>query len=187
VWNADGHGEAVVLRGHADMVRAVAFSLDGRRIVTGSYDNTARVWSVDGAGNPVVLMVLTGHHGPILGVAFSSDGKLVATGSDDQTARVWPADGTGRAVVLSGHTSSVEVVAFDPSNQRVITVSAEDNLKIWSLSIQALEDELANANADCLLPEPRTLYLDESEAQAREGYAVCERQHGRVPSDQQSP
>ncbi|MCG8418449.1 MAG: protein kinase, partial [Proteobacteria bacterium] len=55
VWNADGSGQPVVLRGHLGTVRSAAFSRDGTRIVTASSDQTARVWNADGSGQPVVL------------------------------------------------------------------------------------------------------------------------------------
>lgn len=46
VWQADGGGEPVVLKGHEGVVWSAAFSPDGRRVVTASSDGTARVWRV---------------------------------------------------------------------------------------------------------------------------------------------
>ena len=48
VWNADGTGTPVILRGHTDVVNSAAFSPDGPRIVTASDDKTARIWTIDG-------------------------------------------------------------------------------------------------------------------------------------------
>jgi WD40 repeat protein len=86
VWNADGAGEPVVLRGHTDTVWAVAVSPDGRRIASGSVDKTVRVWNADGAGEPVVLR---GHANTVWGVAVSPDGHRIISGSQDKTVRVW--------------------------------------------------------------------------------------------------
>ena len=48
MWRADGSGEPVVaLRGHDDPVQSAAFSPDGTRVVTASFDRTARVWRVE--------------------------------------------------------------------------------------------------------------------------------------------
>ena len=58
-----------------------------RRVVTGSGDNSARVWDLPGA-TPVTA-VLEGHRGAVGSLAFSPDGKRVATGFADNTARVW--------------------------------------------------------------------------------------------------
>jgi WD40 repeat protein len=65
----------------------VAFSPDGKRVVTGSSDNTARVWDLTGA-TPVAT-ALEGHRGAVNSVAFSPDGKRVVAGSDDNTVQVW--------------------------------------------------------------------------------------------------
>jgi WD40 repeat protein len=88
VWDVSGAtSAATVLEGHREGVTSVAFSPDGKRVVTGSSDDTARVWDLSGA-TPVAT-VLEGHRGGVTSVAFSPDGKRVVTGSDDNTARVW--------------------------------------------------------------------------------------------------
>ena len=66
----------------------MAFSPDGQRIVTGSDDQTAKVWE---AASGRELLTLKGHSGGIWSVAFSPDGQRIVTGSRDQTARVWEA------------------------------------------------------------------------------------------------
>jgi WD40 repeat protein len=75
-------------------VYSVAWSPDGKRILTGglrdtaylSEDSTAKVWD---AGKGQELLTLKGHTGDVLSVAWSPDGKRVVTGSADQTAKVW--------------------------------------------------------------------------------------------------
>src|SRR5258705_8122777 len=109
----DARGGRVLrlIRGHAGIVADVAFSPDGRVIVTGSYDGTARTWEVV-TGMP--LVTFAGNDGAIYGVAFSPDGTRIATASSDQTARVWDvARGTARAV-LTGHFEAAQDVAFSP-------------------------------------------------------------------------
>jgi len=75
------------LLGHIDRVSSVAFSPDGKRVVTGSADNTARVWDLSGA--TPAASVLEGHRAGVTSVAFSPDGRRMMTGSEDNTARVW--------------------------------------------------------------------------------------------------
>ncbi|KIN95038.1 hypothetical protein M404DRAFT_68281, partial [Pisolithus tinctorius Marx 270] len=66
---------------------SVAFSPDGKRIVSGSRDKTVRVWDVVGGvqiGSP-----LEGHTDEVESVAFSPDGKRIVSGSWDNTVRLW--------------------------------------------------------------------------------------------------
>ena len=68
-------------------VQSVAFSPDGKRIVSGSQDNTLRLW--DGVTGKPVGEALKGHSGWVQSVAFSPDGKRIVSGSDDDTLRLW--------------------------------------------------------------------------------------------------
>jgi WD40 repeat protein/MinD-like ATPase involved in chromosome partitioning or flagellar assembly len=77
---------AAVLRGHTDGLVIARFSPNGQRVVTASLDKTARVFPVDGEGDPLVL---SGHTDRLLDAKFSPDGKFVATSSADRTVRVW--------------------------------------------------------------------------------------------------
>jgi WD40 repeat protein len=74
------------LQGHSNVIRSVAFSPDGSQLVSGSHDETARVWSVAGGK---LLNTLTGHSDNVSSVAFHPNGKQVASGSADKTVRIW--------------------------------------------------------------------------------------------------
>jgi hypothetical protein len=75
----------LVLRGHEDEVNAAAFSRDGARIVSGSDDQTVRVWD---AASGAELLVVRGHEGTVYAAAFSPDGAHIVSGSSDSTVRV---------------------------------------------------------------------------------------------------
>lgn len=114
--------------GHKHDVRSVAFSPDGRRIVSGSFDNSCRVWD---ASSGTELLRFNGHRGWIYSVAFSPNGKRVVSGSFDNSARVWSTD-TGREILLlKGHTYAVCCVAFSPDGKRIVTGSFDKTAKIW--------------------------------------------------------
>jgi WD40 repeat protein len=86
VWNADGSGEPLVLRGHDSWVFWAEFSPDGRYIVSTSLDKTIRIWQADGTGDPVILV----RHDHLVSQArFSPDGRRIVSGSEDGTVRVW--------------------------------------------------------------------------------------------------
>ncbi|WP_437283652.1 nSTAND1 domain-containing NTPase [Sorangium sp. So ce375] len=129
VWNADGSGEPLILRGHEAAINSVAFSPDGERIVTASDDRTARVWHTDGTGEPLVLR---GHEEALYSAAFSPDGKRIVTASFDRTARVWNADGSGELVVLRGHQEPVYFAMFSPDGGRIVTSSFDRTARVWN-------------------------------------------------------
>src|SRR5262249_29245171 len=86
VWNADGTGEPLVLRGHLGGISTAAYSPDGLRIVSSSLDQTIRVWNADGTGEP---MVLRGHETPVKSATFGREGRHVAGAFEEGAGQVW--------------------------------------------------------------------------------------------------
>jgi len=129
VWNADGQGVPVRLRGHGGNVISAAFSPDGRRIVSASADQTVRVWNADGSGEPVILR---GHDSAVWSSAFSPDSRRIVSASADQTVRVWNADGSGEPLVLRGHGATVQSAAFSPDGRRIASASDDRTVRVWN-------------------------------------------------------
>jgi hypothetical protein len=122
--------ERLILSGHGGDLSGAAFSPDGKRIVTASKDNTARLWDVETGkqiGEP-----LTGHSEGVISAAFSPDGKRIVTGSVDNMARLWDA-GTGKEIgePLTGHTGIVLSAAFSPDGKRIVTASDDKTARLW--------------------------------------------------------
>ncbi len=127
-WDRLCHLERRTFRGHTAVVYSTAFSPDGKRIVTGSYDETARVWD---ARTGKEILTLKGHIFSVGSVAFSPDGKQVVTGSYDNTAKTWDA-ATGKEIrAFKGHTNWVNAVAFSPDGKWIVTGSNDNTAKIW--------------------------------------------------------
>jgi WD40 repeat protein len=79
------------LAGHTGLIDSVAFSPDGKTLVTGSADHTVRLWD---PATGQATATLTGHTDIVLSVAFSPDGKTIASGSLDHTVRLWNLSGS---------------------------------------------------------------------------------------------
>ncbi|KIN95619.1 hypothetical protein M404DRAFT_80882, partial [Pisolithus tinctorius Marx 270] len=120
------------LEGHTGAVTSVAFSLDGKRIVSGSADRTVRLW---GAETGVQIgSHLEGHTDAVFSVAFSPDGKriVIASGSEDKTVGVWDAEtGVQIGSHLEGHTDGILSVAFSPDGKRIVSASLGKTMRVW--------------------------------------------------------
>jgi eukaryotic-like serine/threonine-protein kinase len=128
VWDAERGQEILSLEGHTGHVNGVAFSPDGKRILTGSMDKTAKVWNAE---TGQAILSLKGHTERVISVAFSPDGKRILTGSGDTTVKVWEAE-TGQEVFsLKGHIAFVRSVAFSPDGNRILTGSQDMTAKVW--------------------------------------------------------
>lgn len=116
------------LKGHNGPVYSVSFSPNGQ-FVTGSADNTAKLWGPDG----VVRQTFGGHSGSVLSVAFSPDSKSILTGSRDSTAKLWDLEGHERQT-FKGHTDGVYSVAISPDGKSVLTGSGDGTARLWGLN-----------------------------------------------------
>src|SRR5258707_8915159 len=78
------------LEGHTSIVWSVAYSPDGRYIISGSLDKTIRIW--DAETGTMVGEPLEGHTDRALSVAYPPDGRYIVSGSFDNTIRIWYAE-----------------------------------------------------------------------------------------------
>jgi WD40 repeat protein/uncharacterized caspase-like protein len=112
----------------SDLVLAVAFSPDGRFVLTGSTSKSAMLWDAQtGAG----IRSFSGHSGRVTSVAFSRDGRFVLTGSDDYTAKLWNTQTGAEIRSFSGHSGRVTSVAFSRDGGFVLTGSDDSTTRLW--------------------------------------------------------
>jgi WD40 repeat protein len=130
------YGQALALNGHEDFVQALASSPDGRWLVSGSADGSARLWDTEALlALPVVLRghIMVG----INDLAVSEDNRWLATAGDDNTVRLWDLTEPDQGkipVILKGHQFGVNAVAFSPDNRWLISADGDNIGRLWDLS-----------------------------------------------------
>lgn len=128
LWSvADGRLVRTIGR-HEVEAWSVAISPDGTYLVSGSADNTAKIWSSQGA----LLHTLTGHQDAVYTVDINPAGDIVATSSIDGVIKLWHRDGTLIRTIQTGETSLFGF-EFSPDGQILATVGADKSLSLLTL------------------------------------------------------
>ncbi|MBD2538676.1 WD40 repeat domain-containing protein [Coleofasciculus sp. FACHB-SPT36] len=142
------------LTGHSHSVNAVAVTPDGKLAISGSGDNTLKIWNL---ATGKLLRTLTGHSLWVNAVAVAPDGKLAISGSYDDTLKIWNLVTGELRHTLTGHSHSVDAIAVTPDGKLAISGSYDNTLKIWNLATGELRHTLTghshSVNAVAVTPD----------------------------------
>jgi WD40 repeat protein len=118
-WESSGPGWVI----------CVAISPDGKRLASGSFDKTVRLWEM-GTGKQVGRFQ---HPDVIQSLTFSADGKWLVTGCADKIARLWDL-ATGKEIrEFPGHRDGVISIAISADGKRLATSSVDGTARLWEL------------------------------------------------------
>ncbi|MFN0136183.1 MAG: protein kinase domain-containing protein, partial [Phycisphaerae bacterium] len=111
---------------------SLAFSTDGRQLLSLTGDGTLRTWDYSASGEPDVLR---GHDSFVYPVTFSPDGRTLASGGWDKAIRLWDVQTRRELRVLRGHTAPVYSVAFSADGRWVLShaSAAESEHLLWDV------------------------------------------------------
>lgn len=118
------------LVGHSSWIMAVAISADNQTLVSGSMDDTIRVWNLQ---TGELLQTLVGHTKVINCLAISPDGQTLVSGSDDHSIRFWNLP-TGKSLrILREHTRDVTSVSVSSNGEILASGSEDRTVRLWKL------------------------------------------------------
>ncbi len=143
------------LPGHTGLVTGLAFSRDGRTLLSAGVDATLRLWDVE---RGTVTVVQVGR--PVHALAADPSGRLVATGDDQGGVRLWLAADGAPVRALPGARADVLVLAFSPDGTRLASGQRDSSVSWWDVGSGAghsLAGHVSWLSALAFSPDGRTL------------------------------
>jgi WD40 repeat protein len=133
IWNVHSGKEEFSLPGPASPIKSLAFSPDGKKLVSGGgylKQGEVKVWDLAQRKEAVDFK---GHSSSVFTVAFSPDGRRVASGDYDHKVLLWDPNNGAVLLSLPEHDSLVSCVAFQPTDKDPLlaTASWDQTLRIW--------------------------------------------------------
>jgi WD40 repeat protein len=165
LYDTDSRQIKALLQGHAEAVEMLAFSSDGRTVVTAGeeYENheiTVRLWDALN-GHPKATLRVPLYVEPLYPehpLALSPDGETVAAAGDKGTVRLWDALRGNLEATLKGHTDWVEKVLFSPDGRILASGDGDATVKLWDVRSRQLKVTLQNTRLRGFFsPDSKTL------------------------------
>jgi WD40 repeat protein len=137
-WDVTGDEPKMLepLAGHNAWVQALAFSPTDKLVFTGDSWGRLRAWDYAAENPTPIWEIADAHDGWLRMVAVSGDGKWLATCGRDQVVRLWEAATGKKRHEFTGHQSDVQVVAFHPDNQQLVSGDLHGVVKHWDVVSQ---------------------------------------------------
>jgi WD40 repeat protein len=131
LWLRPSWDLMTTISAHTDWVRCLSFTPDSSTLVSGSFDQSIKLWQV---ADQKLIHELKDHHKGVFALAVSADGQTLASGSWDETIKLWNI-ATGQLLSnLEGHRTSVRALAASPDNQLLISGSFDNTVRVWQLA-----------------------------------------------------
>lgn len=142
VW--DSTGALVDSIVHTARINSAFFSADDQRVLTSSFDTTARLTTLD---RSVGSIIYRGHADPLLWAELDPSETMVVTSGFDNSARVYTL--AGDTLMTLRHNGRVPLALFSPADPSILTIGFDSTARIWSLpSGEARVEQRSRGNLD---------------------------------------
>ena len=118
----------ITLKGHADEVRSVAFSPDGKVLASSVRAGTVKLWDTETGAN---VATLEGAGGPVV---FCPDGKMLASTGNVQEIKLWNLETQTAIMTLRGKAGAVFDLAFSPDGTTLVSGEGFGTIKFWDVA-----------------------------------------------------
>ncbi|MCA9257286.1 MAG: protein kinase, partial [Phycisphaerales bacterium] len=146
--------KTIVLAGHTAPVTSLDVSPDGEFIVSGSMDNTLRIWRIDDRTSRVIH----GHQGAVRQVRYLDRSAKIASLSDDGTIQIWDADSLRPLIAIEGAGLSPIRMDISPDERRIAATYTDQRIRIWDLG----SGRIVVTSAPHEIPISTICYLDDA-------------------------
>ncbi|KAG2338950.1 WD40 repeat-like protein [Suillus weaverae] len=149
IWDAKTGKLVATLKGHTGAVRCMAWTKDGKTLISGSYDCSIRTWDTTKWEQTAVLKE---HTYSVYALTISPNGRILASVSGDKTARLWNLDNGKPISSPLQHAGQVNCVSFSADGKRLATGCRDKNAYIWDVAAivkeAGLDDLLSDSKAN---------------------------------------
>jgi len=150
IWDANTGKLIAKLEGHISIVHCLAWTADGKTLISGLNDRSIRTWNTTTWQQ---INVLTGHTSVVHRIALSPNGRILVSGSWDRTARLWNLENGQPIGTPLQHPAPVECVSFSMDGKILVTGCFDNNAYSWDIAAivkqAGLEELLLSPDVSC--------------------------------------
>jgi len=130
LWDVDAGRLIQTYQGHQRRINSCTYSHDGALLATASWDCTVKLWNIKSGDKDPIRTIITGTR-PVNDCVFSPDDKKVIVAIWDGKLKEFNTETGDLLSTFSGHSKSVQTVAYEPSGNHLVSGGFDNNVILW--------------------------------------------------------